>query len=106
MGSYPPTGERMKVQCPNCEASYQIDDSKIPEKGAFATCSKCKNRFQVKREAPQKESPAKIEAAEEVIIPCPDCGHWNISSDKCESCGKVFTAEEKGSLARKISKEG
>ena len=37
----------MKAQCPKCKAVYNIDDAKIPEKGAQATCSKCKTRFQI-----------------------------------------------------------
>jgi predicted Zn finger-like uncharacterized protein len=96
----------MKVQCPQCGASYQIEDSRIPEKGALATCKKCKNRFQVKRGAPQAESPTKVETSEDLLIPCPDCGHWNISSDKCESCGRAFTSEEKGTLATKLVAKG
>ena len=35
----------MIVQCPNCEAVGQIDDSKVPEKGAYTRCPKCQFRF-------------------------------------------------------------
>ena len=49
----------MKAQCPKCKATYTIDDSKIPEKGAFATCSKCQTRFQVKKEPKAQKEGAK-----------------------------------------------
>ena len=87
----------MKAQCPKCKAVYNIDDSKIPEKGTYATCSKCKTRFEVKKKPPE---PAK-EAAQ-VIITCPGCGHVNISSDKCARCGNAFSEEDKKKLGIQI----
>lgn len=90
----------MKAQCPKCKATYTIDESKIPEKGAFANCSKCQTRFQVK-----KEPKAQKEGAREEIIPCPKCGHLNVSSDKCVSCGNVFSQEEKDKLSITIDLE-
>lgn len=35
----------MKATCPNCQASYQIDDSKIPDKGIYGRCPKCNHLF-------------------------------------------------------------
>ncbi|MBW2032887.1 MAG: zinc-ribbon domain-containing protein [Deltaproteobacteria bacterium] len=48
----------MKVQCSGCKAAFQINDSKIPEKGAYAICPKCKTRFYIKKESrkPKKEN--------------------------------------------------
>jgi predicted Zn finger-like uncharacterized protein len=94
----------MKVQCSNCEAVYQIDDSKIPEKGIHATCKKCKTRFHIQK----KGSAAKQEGSHEEIIPCPKCGHVNIasiSSDACVSCGNAFSDEDKEQLTITIEKE-
>jgi predicted Zn finger-like uncharacterized protein len=87
----------MKVQCPNCKATYNIDDSKIPEKGTHATCSKCKTRIEVKKKP--KES---AQEASQIIITCPNCGHVNISSEKCAQCGKVFSEEDKKKLGIEI----
>jgi predicted Zn finger-like uncharacterized protein len=87
----------MKAQCPNCKAVYNIDDSKIPEKGTFATCSKCKTRFEVKK---KPKEPAKD--APQMIITCPNCGHVNISSDKCARCGNIFSEEDKKKLGIQI----
>ena len=41
----PKRSKRMKVQCPNCGAAYQIAESKTPVKGAYAGCLKCQARF-------------------------------------------------------------
>ncbi|MFH1488573.1 MAG: zinc-ribbon domain-containing protein [Pseudomonadota bacterium] len=86
----------MKIQCPNCKAVYNVDISKIPEvpaKGAFATCRKCKERMPI---APMKEeSKTQPEEHREEIIPCPKCGHVNVSTDSCVNCGTDFTPEEK-----------
>ena len=52
----------MKIVCPHCSTNYQIDDSKVPEKGLPVKCSVCGNKFRVFREQeeetqePQKEA--------------------------------------------------
>ncbi|MFC1531833.1 zinc-ribbon domain-containing protein [Thermodesulfobacteriota bacterium] len=86
----------MKVQCPNCKSSYQIDISKIPmipEGGITTTCPKCKGKIPIKLE----DEPQKKEHHDQ-IIPCPECGYVNISTDTCGGCGKVFSKEEMGKL--------
>lgn len=40
----------MKFECPKCKKPGQIDDSKVPESGIYATCPQCNNRFLVKQE--------------------------------------------------------
>jgi len=87
----------MKVQCPNCRAVYNIDDSKIPEKGTHANCSKCKTRFEIKKKSMDQEG-----EASKTIITCPNCGHVNISSNKCSQCGNVFSEEDMSKLSIKI----
>ncbi len=52
----------MKVQCPKCNAGYQVDEEKIPEKGTYTRCKKCQTRFLIQREPKEKESgPARAE---------------------------------------------
>jgi predicted Zn finger-like uncharacterized protein len=107
----------MKAQCPSCKALFNIDDSKIPEKGAHVTCTKCKTRFEVKKPAPAQAAAAQPSPARETpvtaapvhtgsahgrehtdihaIITCPACGHVNISVDKCAKCGLPFSADDK-----------
>ena len=40
----------MKIQCHNCKAVYQIDDARIPDKGAYVRCKKCQTKFLVRKE--------------------------------------------------------
>ena len=86
----------MKVQCPGCNAKYNLDISKLPEipqRGITVTCPKCKHKFPliIKKEEAKTDE---IRKSQDILIPCPDCGHVNISSPKCLGCGKVFTKEE------------
>ena len=86
----------MKVQCPGCNARYNLDTSKlpaVPEKGVTVTCPKCKKKFPLVIK-PQDIKTDTGKAKQDIIIPCPDCGHVNISSPKCLGCGKMFTKEE------------
>lgn len=39
----------MKIQCPNCNTVYSIDENKIPEKGARVRCRKCDSRIHVSK---------------------------------------------------------
>ncbi len=41
----------MVVQCPECQAKFNLADGKVTEKGLKVRCSKCKNIFEVKKEA-------------------------------------------------------
>ena len=91
----------MKAKCTKCEAVYNIDDAKIPEKGVFATCKKCQTRFQIKREETSTEAVAE-EAPQDEIITCPYCSHVNIHTEKCAGCGKIFSDEEKVELTVQI----
>ena len=38
----------MRVRCEQCEAQYNVDDSRIPPQGVSITCPKCHNSFIVK----------------------------------------------------------
>jgi predicted Zn finger-like uncharacterized protein len=87
----------MKAQCPNCKAMFNIDDAKIPEKGARATCSKCQTRFEITRPMPVKSDPAL-----QTLITCTACGHVNLSLDKCVQCGYIFSEEDKQKHSLKI----
>jgi len=53
----------MIVKCPNCKSGYQIDETKIPVKGAYTRCKQCQTRFLVQKKpspkAVQKPIPPK-----------------------------------------------
>lgn len=40
----------MRFECPNCKKSGQVDDSKVPDSGVYATCPQCSTKFLIKRE--------------------------------------------------------
>lgn len=92
----------MRAQCPKCKTFFRIDDSKIPEKGAHVICTKCQTRFGVKKSDSAQASPVKDKSEIHDIIPCPSCGHMNISFDKCANCGFIFSAEDKKNLVIKL----
>jgi predicted Zn finger-like uncharacterized protein len=45
----------MEIQCHNCKAKYQVDDAKVPDKGAYVRCKKCQAKFLIQRETKTKE---------------------------------------------------
>lgn len=38
----------MIVKCPECSVGFNLDDSKVPDDGAWVRCSKCQHVFEVK----------------------------------------------------------
>lgn len=45
----------MVVQCDNCQTKFNLDETALPEEGAWVRCSKCQNVFQVGGEGPAPE---------------------------------------------------
>jgi predicted Zn finger-like uncharacterized protein len=45
------------ITCEQCATQFQLDDARIPEKGARVRCSRCKHRFFVKPGAPAGDDP-------------------------------------------------
>ena len=39
----------MEIQCPNCNAVYNVSESKIPAEGTYTKCPKCEQRFFAER---------------------------------------------------------
>lgn len=82
-------GTIMEIKCPECEAAYRIDESKIPAKGVYALCPGCQTRFLVPRES---KTGKKI---------CPNCGYIRqpkddefFSATDCPKCGVIYTKAE------------
>ncbi|MDD9947273.1 MAG: zinc-ribbon domain-containing protein, partial [Myxococcales bacterium] len=55
----------IKVECPSCQASYDLDERRVPDKGMRMRCPKCSSSFVVDKQgetalaAPSKAPPAK-----------------------------------------------
>lgn len=39
----------MKIKCPHCNTNYNVDDSRISEKGLLVKCSVCQNQYRIKK---------------------------------------------------------
>jgi predicted Zn finger-like uncharacterized protein len=50
----------LKISCPNCSASYELDDARVPAAGLSIKCPRCKGPFTVHKSADGK---ANIKAA-------------------------------------------
>jgi predicted Zn finger-like uncharacterized protein len=62
-------GGIMIVQCAHCKTSYNMDETKIPERGIRVKCKKCQNSIDIKRPSSNnpQAAPSKPELAEEDI---------------------------------------
>jgi predicted Zn finger-like uncharacterized protein len=61
----------MKMQCPKCGASGQMDDAKIPEGGAKVRCPRCSERFFVNKDQSGQEATPLFESNEQPAMPPP-----------------------------------
>ena len=81
----------MKIECPKCGTVHQINESKIPDIGAYGKCRECKSRFFVDK----KQSSGKINdrnSQEETSMEqCPNCQYQRLSNAKtCPRCGIIY----------------
>ena len=53
----------MKIECPGCQAEYQLDEKRIPAAGATVPCRKCQARISVKPPEAAAEEPPDQKAA-------------------------------------------
>lgn len=87
----------MRIECPHCKASGNMNDLDIPEEGLYLACPRCKENFQVKKPRRQMTSAYATNT-------CPSCGYSTFCEevfDQCPKCGVVV----KTLMEQKLSAE-
>jgi predicted Zn finger-like uncharacterized protein len=72
----------MKIECPACSASGNIDESKVPHDGRQVTCPRCSHRFRV---WPERSGVEIIQQRERMV--CPKCSCEQPLAEICAVCG-------------------
>jgi predicted Zn finger-like uncharacterized protein len=98
----------MKTTCPNCNASYRVEDEKVPRGGAQIKCPKCGTFFVVMRlapkDAPKPPSPPPVEMPPPQPQPQPKVASYRRDADGLQAEPKQPThSDHVGSRARGIS---
>jgi len=80
----------MLIQCEKCQTRYNLDEAKIPGKGAKVTCPTCKNVFIVMKDSGvQPVAPAPKPAAPAPATPAPAAGQPKSLLDSFFDDGKT-----------------
>ncbi len=94
----------MVVKCPNCQSGYQVDESKIPARGAYTRCRNCQTRFKVQpgasappadRSRPASAPPPAAAASQETAA-APQAG----SADEERRIREVVAQGDQEAIAR------
>ena len=63
----------MEIQCPNCNRSFKIDKSLIPENGRLLQCGACSHKWFFKKIIPETQTKTKnVNINEEYILKKPE----------------------------------
>lgn len=93
----------MRIECPGCKLSGNIDDATVPATGLAMTCPRCKQKFTVERAVLQGG------AAVPMLDACPACQYATFSEEKfavCPKCGLVVADYQKKLLAARKAEAG
>ncbi len=87
----------MRIECPNCKATGNVNDHDIPEEGMNLACPRCKHNFRINK-------PRKKMTSVYATNTCPSCGYSTFCEevfDECPRCGIVVKTliESKQQLA-------
>jgi predicted Zn finger-like uncharacterized protein len=77
----------MKIECPSCRLTGDINEIELPPEGGLINCPRCKNRFHVAKPAP----PAK---KGHMMNTCPVCQYSTFTDEMfstCPKCGATGT---------------
>ena len=86
----------MFIQCQHCNATFKIDESKVPDQSAFVRCVKCSNPIPLNRQ----EQSAILKNVPQKRVECSNCNaRYSVPTDKlgaevtkvrCGKCGHIF----------------
>ncbi len=75
----------MRIECPNCKATGNVNDHDIPDEGMNLACPRCKHNFHIVK-------PRKKMTSVYATNTCPSCGYSTFCEevfDECPHCGIV-----------------
>jgi len=78
----------MRVTCPKCGFSADIDETLLPQTGIEARCPSCRANFTVASAAVAPQATLSVDA-----LDCPKCGIRQPTGDVCTRCGLNLTKE-------------
>lgn len=93
----------MRIECPGCKLSGNIDDATVPATGLSVTCPRCKKQFTVERPVLQAGEAAAM------LDTCPSCQYGTFSEEKfsvCPKCGLVVADYQRQMLAARKQQRG
>jgi predicted Zn finger-like uncharacterized protein len=93
----------MRIECPNCKLSGNLDESTVPATGLAMNCPRCKTGFTVER-------PSHGNALSGAMMDsCPQCQYATFSDEKfsvCPKCGLVVAEYHQKQLAARQAGRG
>ncbi len=82
----------MEIICPYCNFSKTVDPAKVPDRPVKVSCPKCSQGFNFDKSARSANSTGTTtETARPEQISCPVCGLMQEKSDRCKSCGVIYS---------------
>lgn len=82
----------MEVICPYCNFSKTVDPAKVPDRPVKVSCPKCSQGFSFdKSTLSANATGTTTPTARPEHLSCPVCGLMQEKSDRCKSCGVIYT---------------
>ena len=87
----------MKITCPSCNFSKEVDPEKLSSRTVRATCPKCKTAFTIEQHGPSSSEHPEPDLSR---ISCPGCGFEQPLTSQCRSCGMEINPQPESFTAR------
>lgn len=94
----------MRIECPHCKASGNMNELDIPDEGIYLACPRCSESFHVQKPRKKITSPYATNT-------CPSCGYSTYCEevfDDCPKCGisvKVMRERKRADESRRREQE-